>query len=131
MSYQTKAEHFILSSLFGNAPEGEVPTTWYIGALRSNLLEPEDSSYSRVAITNVPANFSTKVSVDDQTTIRLKPAVTFSSAAVAWDPITTIGFYDAPTNGNLWLIGTLNQPATIAALETLSFDPETILLIQR
>jgi hypothetical protein len=50
-------------------------------------------------------------------------AIEFAQATSAWGTITHFALYDAALGGNLLACGLLTEPATVAAGDTLRFEP--------
>jgi len=132
MSYKSPAEIFILRSLYGRTVSVPAPTSWYVGLLTAAETEPTfDPNYARQEVSNVTASFTSTLTVGDTTTVLLKPALVFGPSTVSWPNIAKLGFFDALTAGNLWVVATFNFTFSVQPYDSFTVNPETVSLGQQ
>jgi len=100
------SENAILVNLF-NGGVMTTPSNWYLGLGRtssvpqengSGFTEPAVGAYARVQVGNNTSNFN----VPSSGQLQNITAINFPESTAAWGTIGYIGFFDAPTGGNLW-----------------------------
>lgn len=119
------------------------PATWYMGLL---TVAPSDSapgtevsggSYGRVAVTSSLSNFAgtqgagtTAVSSGSSGTTSNNGAITFPAPTASWGTVGDMGWYDAPTGGNLWIKSALATPKTVNSGDPAPTFPAAALTFQ-
>lgn len=122
------AENKVADALFrGQALTA--PATYYIalfttatGETGTGATEVTGGSYARASIASSLANWeatqgggSTAVSSGTSGIVKNLVPVTYTDPTADWGLCTHVGFFDAPTGGNMWLYGPLAVPKTVLA----------------
>lgn len=120
------AENKIVDALIRGQALG-APATWYIGLLSAaadpeagTLTELSGGSYARVAVTASLANFAgtqgagtTVASTGTGGLTSNNASITFPAPTANWGVATHMGWFDAASGGNAWIVCPLTTPKTI------------------
>lgn len=107
-----------------------IPATYYVGLWTATLSdsstgstagEPSGGAYARVSVTNNSSNFDA-VSAGTGLTKNTN-LITFPMATSSWGTITYVGICDASSAGNLIAWASLTTPISVAAYDTVLFQP--------
>lgn len=120
------AENKIVDALIRGQALG-APATWYIGLLSAaadpeagTLTEFSGGSYARVAVTASLANFAgtqgagtTVASTGTGGLTSNNASITFPAPTANWGVATHMGWFDAASGGNAWIVCPLAVAKTI------------------
>lgn len=119
------AENKIVDALIRGQALG-APVTWYIGLMSAaadpeagTLTEFSGGNYARVAVTASLANFAgtqgagtTVASTGTSGLTSNNAAITFPAPSALWGTATHMGWFDAASGGNAWIVCSM-APKTI------------------
>lgn len=127
-AFTNYAEDKIIKTMFGNASLTTLGNNIYIAlftavadAEAGTVTEASGSVYARKQMASSTWDVST---VNGEA--KNLSAVDFGTAGASWGTITHVGFYDASTNGNLWMVGALNVSRTVNNGDPVSFATGTL-----
>lgn len=123
-------KHF-LNTIAGNVMNTQtspiLPTKYYLGLSSTapavdgtNVTEPAGGGYARIQLTGLSA--PTDGVVKNTTSLQ------FPESTSTWGTVTHYAIYDAATEGNLLMFGTLNKARTVDSEVAMIIKPNTLTL---
>jgi hypothetical protein len=132
MSMTRKWENEVLNYLFG-ATAMTIPASLYVGLHvggsapnndGTGIVEPTGGGYTRATIVRNTTNFPASTAGE----VKNSAVVTFPQASADWGTVTHFVIYDALTNGNAVVVGTITTPKAVLSGDTPSFGANTLSL---
>lgn len=127
-AFTNYAEDKIIKALFGNTNLATLGNNIYV-ALFTAVTDGEAGTVTEVSGSGYTRKQVNAVSWDTTTVVgeaKNLASVDYGTAGASWGTVTHVGFYDASSAGNLWMVGALTLPRTVNTGDPVSFAVGTL-----